>query len=464
MTNQLPDTAAAHQLAEYLDVFNQADGSALLAFFEQRVTPAAPDDRRPGLRPGEHAMAQWQSRALRELRVVSDEGARLAVIARSPLTDQWRRVTIEVDAGDSRRIRELRLEPVEAPEGARPVRLSDDDLARELAAWLEQLVAAGTFSGTVLLAKAGEPFFEAAHGLASLRFNVPNRIDTKFNLGSMNKMFTAVAIAQLAERGLLRYDVPIGEYLPEWPAEAANSVTIHHLLTHTSGIGDYFNERYFATHGTLRKVDDYLPLFRDDPLEFQPGERFRYSNAGFMLLGKIIEAVSGNDYFEHVRTTVYEPAGMFNTDAYEMDLPVPNLAIGYTQIGAGMRFVPGPWRSNHFLHVIKGGPAGGGFSTAHDLLSFDRALRGQKLLSPEATDLVTTGKVAAWDERDLYAYGFGDRRVDGQRIVGHGGGFAGINANLDMYLDSGYSVVVMSNYDPPAASQVAEWVRRRIGG
>jgi CubicO group peptidase (beta-lactamase class C family) len=337
---------------------------------------------------------------------------------------------------------------------------SDDELTAELGRYLDRLAASDVFSGAVLVAREGTPIFTRAYGLASKSFNVPNRLDTKFNLGSMNKMFTAVCIAQLEQRGLLRFDDPIGRFLPDYPGEARNKVTVHHLLTHTSGLGDFFNQRFEATRSSLRAVRDFLPLFVEDPLQFEPGSRWQYSNGGFMVLGAIVEAVSGQDYFEYVRRQVYEPACMSNTYAYEMDRPTPNLAIGYTHGNlAGPPDWKG-WRNNLFMHSVKGGPAGGGFSTVEDLLAFDLALREYRLLDAQRTETIQQGKEPTsfgLDER--YGYGFSDELVTGARITGHGGGFLGINGQLDMYRDRGYTVAVLANYDPPAAQRVASWLR-----
>jgi D-alanyl-D-alanine carboxypeptidase len=202
-------------------------------------------------------------------------------------------------------------------------------------------------------------------------------------------------------------------------------------------------------------VKDYFPLFVNELLKFDPGQKWDYSNSGFILLGAIIEKVSGQSYFDYVRENLYKPAGMTNTDCYEMDQDTPNLAIGYTRERASR-----PWKNNLYRHVVKGGPAGGGFSTAEDLLKFDIALRNHKLLSTKYTDLVLTGKVALpGSSTQKYAYGFGDDSRNGHRIVGHEGGFPGINSQLDIYLDLGYTVAVMSNYDPPAAARVADPLR-----
>ena len=238
-------------------------------------------------------------------------------------------------------------------------------------------MAADLFSGSVVVAHDGKPILSRAYGLASRAHDVPNRTNTKFNLGSMNKMFTGVAVAQLAEKGRLAFTDPIGKHLTDYPNKAvAEKVTLHHLLTHTSGVGDYFNDKYMeAAKDRFRTVQDFFPLFVDKPLEFEPGAKFRYSNAGFMILGAVIEKVSGQSYFDYVRDHVYQPAGMADTDAYEMDQDTPNLATGYRRTNLYGQPEVGPRRNNLFLHVFKGGPAGGGFSTAEDLIRFAAAPR-----------------------------------------------------------------------------------------
>jgi CubicO group peptidase (beta-lactamase class C family) len=250
----------------------------------------------------------------------------------------------------------------------------------------------------------------------------------------------------------------------------ADRVTIHHLLTHTSGLGRYFNPRFEAARSKLRAVMDYIPLFVEDPLAFEPGAGWRYSDAGFILLGAAIESITRQTYFEYVRNHVYQPAGMINTDAYEMDRPVPNRAIGYTFNGLDDRPNDGPRRNNLFMHVVKGSPAGGAFSTVEDLSRFSQALLGHHLLNPELTDLVLAGKVTLGEatlgtpEEKRYAYGFMVTLVEGKRIAGHSGTFPGVGARLDMYLDHGYTVVILSNYDPFITQAIGNRLREWIAG
>src|SRR5262249_5589595 len=154
------------------------------------------------------------------------------------------------------------------------------------------------------------------------------------------------------------------------------------LLSHTSGLGNFFNDKFeSASRLRFRTVKDFYALFVDDPLKFEPDAKFAYSNAGYIVLGAIIEKVSGQDYFDYTRKHIYTPAGMTDTDCYDVDADVPNLATGYTKRNAPS----GSLRTNTFLHVVKGGPPGGGYSTVEDLLKFDIALRNHRLLSAAST-------------------------------------------------------------------------------
>ena len=317
----------------------------------------------------------------------------------------------------------------------------DAEAAAELKAFLESLARDDEFSGAVLLARHGQIFFTGAYGEANKSFGVPNRVDTKFNLGSMNKMFTAVAIAQLAEAGKLSFDDPLARFLPNaLPRIDAQKVKIKHLLTHASGLGDYLftPEMDRLSKAKFRTVDDWMARVKDETLAFEPGTSSRYSNTGYLILGKIIEQVTGQSYFDYIRKSIYVPAGMLNTDSYEADKVVPNLSVGYMKVGnaAGAE-----WQSNLFEHVVKGGPAGGGYSTVADLLKFAVALQSGKLVGKRYVDLLTSPKPEL--NSPTYGYGF---EIMG-RVVGHGGAAPGISSNLLIYLDEGYVVAVLSNYD-----------------
>jgi len=338
-------------------------------------------------------------------------------------------------------------------------------LAKELDTYLEQATANDTFSGAVLVARNGQPIFKKAFGISNKGNGTMNNVDTKFDLGSMNKMFTAVAIAQLVERDKLSFTDTVGKLLPDYPnKQVAEKVTVHQLLTHTSGMGSYFNEKFQANLNNMKTVADYLPLFASDPLAFEPGSRWQYSNSGFTVLGLIIEKVSGQSYYEYVKEHIFKPAGMVNTDSFERDKDVPNLAIGYMRMNdRGMPDPSVPLRENTPVRPAKGSPAGGGYSTVEDMLKFSLALYGHKLLSQKYTEIVTAGKVESGGPGRKYAYGFGDNVIDGSHIVGHNGGGPGIGANFDIFPEIGYVAVILSNHSAPTMMSVVKKIRELIG-
>jgi D-alanyl-D-alanine carboxypeptidase len=331
----------------------------------------------------------------------------------------------------------------------------------EIGEYVAELAADGQFSGVVLLAQAGEPLLLEAYGQANRADGITNQVDTKFNLGSLDKMFTAVAILQLVEQGKLSLHDKVGTYLPNYAnSEVAETVTIHELLMHTSGMGNYFDSpRYLELHDQIRSVADYVPLFVGTPLLFQPGLQFAYSNSGFIVLGLIIEAATGQSYYDYVRENILEPSGMVNTGCYELDAQVPNLAIGYTNLNWDETEAD-QIHNNLSMMPMRGGPAGGGFSTAPDLLSFGNALLAHRLLSRESTELLLEGKVQV-AEGVQYAYGFFDRQIENYRVVGHGGGFPGICSLLNLYLDLGYTTVVLSNSDHDCLA-VDEFMKEKL--
>lgn len=334
-----------------------------------------------------------------------------------------------------------------------PAELSRDQLVAETRALFEREAASGRFSGTVLLAQGDEVLFSFACGEANKSFHVKNDLETRFNLGSMNKLFTSLAIAQLVEQGKLSYDDTLERFVDEsWlPREMSAKITIRHLLTHSSGLGSYFNDTYLKSSRELfRAVSDYKPLVQGERLQFAPGTSFSYSNTGMLLLGVVIEQVTGADYFEHIRTAIYAPAGMTRSDSYEMDQPVENLAIGYEPDPTSAQ----GFRANLYQHVIKGGPAGGGFSTAGDLHRFAQALLAGQLVSLSTLDEMWT------HQRGGHGLGFAVRDRP-QKIVGHSGGFPGISANLDLFPETGYVAVVLANYGG-IAGELSERLRALV--
>lgn len=369
----------------------------------------------------------------------------------------WRAFVMRFDEKNDSLISGLSFSIARTPSNVEEPALNEEQFLQNIKDLMEGLIQKNIFSGTFLIAKGDEILLTYVGGEASKRFHVPNNIDTKFNLGSMNKMFTATSIMQLVEKGRLSLDDPIGKYVDEsWlPAEITSKITIHHLLSHTSGLGSYFNDTYMkGSRELFRYVDDFKPLVRGEKPAFEPGKRFLYSNTGMLLLGVVIESVTGGNYFDYIRKNIYGPAGMTDSDSYEMDYPVENLAIGYSQD----RNSAYGWQNNLYKHVIKGGPAGGGFATVKDLHRFARAIQTGTLVSQESLEKMWTDHAG-----EFYGYGFSVEEGANGKVVGHGGGFDGINSNLDIYLDRGYIVAVMSNTDrgaSPIAQKVGQLLAR----
>jgi D-alanyl-D-alanine carboxypeptidase len=331
------------------------------------------------------------------------------------------------------------------------VPLEDEQLVAQIARLAETREEDDGFAGVVLVARGSDLLFERAYGWADRSARLPNTIETRFDIASLGKMFTGVAVAQLFERGLVSFDQPIRSYLPTtFPnAAIADVVTLHHLLTHTSGIPDLPDDQFNAPPSAL---NGYLPFFASVELEFVPGEKRAYSNAGFVLLGLIIESVSGLPYEEYVRKHLFEPLGMNSVAFRRMDTHAEPVAIGYTRENPG-----GEWRPNTGLIAESGGPHGGAFVTAADLVRFFTALRSGTVLKPETALLATTPRLGA-----SAAYGFGALPFDTDRLVGHSGGNVGSSADAYTYWRSGYTIVVLSNFDPPSSHEVAGAIRKLI--
>jgi D-alanyl-D-alanine carboxypeptidase len=306
-----------------------------------------------------------------------------------------------------------------------------------------QAVAAAEFSGVVLAARGEDVLFHRAFGLANREDGVPVRPDTRFNLGSINKALTTVAILRLAQEGRLRLDDPVGTHVRGLSDEIARKVTIRHLLQHRGGVGDYLSDPQFAASpARFRTVDALLGLMRDRPLDFEPGSGQRYSNSGYVLLGAVIESLTGRAYHDVIDEWVLKPSGMTSTSP---DGEVPNTALGYTRGAPGST---APLARSTFRPP--GTPAGGGYSTATDLHRFLLALASDRLLDQQHTDVMVNGFDAA------------TARGDRTGAYGIAGGAPGINAFAEVDLRTREVVVVLANLDPQAAVSLGASLVQRL--
>jgi CubicO group peptidase (beta-lactamase class C family) len=445
---QFPDTPAGHQTAAWLEAFNTGNRESYRDFLQKNFPSRLQNlDQEMGFREMAGGF---------ELRKVEESTpTKLVALVQERRSDQFGRLSLEVEAAEPHRIANLDLRAIARPAEFSLPHMSESELIAALRKNLEEDAATDRFAGSVLVAKSGKPVFAQAYGLADREHKAPNILKTRFRIGSMNKMFTATATLQLAQAGKLGLDDPLGKYLTDYPnKDIATKVTIKQLLTHTGGTGDIFGPEFEAHRLELRTLQDYVKLYGNRSPQFEPGSRWEYSNYGFVLLGLVIDKVSGQSYYDYIREHIYEPAGMTSSGSEPEDQAVEDRSIGYTKMGGGQ------WHPNTDTLPYRGTSAGGGYSTVEDLLRFANALQNHKLLNAEYTELLTTGKVDT--PRGRYGYGFGDQTINGTRCFGHGGGAPGMNGDLEICPGPGYVIAVLANIDPPAAGRVSDFIANRL--
>jgi D-alanyl-D-alanine carboxypeptidase len=444
---QTPDTPAGHQFAHWLEVFNRGQRDELEKFLKENE-PDARIDRQMEFRRMTGGF---------DLKKIEDSAPdKLTGIVKERDSDNLARFTLEVDPAPPHQFKEFGLELISpTPDSPAPARLSESSAIAALQTEIQKRTNEDRFAGAVMIAKGRMLVFSGAYGLADREHHIANRLETRFRIGSMNKMFTATAVLQLAQAGKLKLTDPIGKYLTDYPnKELAAKVTVHHLLTHTGGTGDIFGPDFEKNRLALRTLDNYVALYGKRPPEFEPGARFAYSNYGFILLGVLVEKVSGASYYDYVREHIFQPAGMTRTDSLPEEEKVEGRSVGYMHNGDR-------WQPNDDTLPVRGTSAGGGYSTVADLANFANAVMEHKLLNAEYTELLTTGKVAGRPGAK-YAYGFFDSSAGGVRWLGHGGGAPGMNGELKFSPGSGYIVAVLANLDPPAAQRIADFIAARL--
>jgi D-alanyl-D-alanine carboxypeptidase len=441
----IPSTPAGQYLAEWLAASNQADRGSVDNFnrdYHRQTT-----------------QQEWmkQRQALGDLAVVrfeKNEPNSISVLLGSSESDDLYRKTVDVSSSDNHKILGSMMTPIDRPPDLAIPRMTQPQALADLESRINTLVAADKFSGAVLIESHGRVVYQQQRGMADRVARAPITSKTKFRLGSANKMFTALAILQLVEKGRVALDATVGQYVPDYPnREVATKVTIRQLLTHTGGTGEIFTDQYYKDRGSLKTLTDYVSYFGKRPLEFQPGTKVDYSNFGYIILGYIVERVSGLSYYEYVSRHIFEPSGMIDTaSAPESDV-VPHRAIGYTTKN-------GQWVPADDTFPYRGTSAGGGYSTVADLLRFSHALTAFKLLGKEMVEKATHPQITG----EWYGYGFETHGVGPTHYFGHSGGAPGMNAEFRIYSESDTTVIILSNLDPPGASRLADRYALRMPG
>ncbi len=323
--------------------------------------------------------------------------------------------------------------PPAAPQGSAVPVMARVTLVRRLGALVDSLARAGQFSGVVSLMQRGTAVFERAYGEADRAAHTPNTLETAFNLGSINKLFTTIAVRQLAASGKLALDSTLARAWPDYPnRDVASRVTVRQILQHSSGITGNIFEVPGRSASQIRHNRQVLAAIANTPLAFVPGAREQYSNAGYVVLGGLVERVSGEDYYTYVQRHIFAPAGMTRSGHFANDSLPPRTAIGYTRGGPGAPSTAALSANGNILPG-RGTAAGGGYTTAGDLKRFLAALRKGAI-----ADGPPTG-------------------------IGIAGGSPGVNAVLEGEMPGEYDLIVLSNFDPPSAERIAQRVREWLG-
>lgn len=443
--------AAVRLVREWLHEMETADDAAYTQFIREHVTgfPGDPDQ-----------WLEFRHRArgtrLYSVRSATPDGVDLWLF--DPNMDSFVDASVKLQSSDDpKKIEITKLQLThEVPTGtAPPPTLQGPALMKAFSARAAHYAENGDFSGAVLLAKRGHVLFEKAYGFADREARKPNQLNTQFRFGSMGKMFTMIAIMQLVQDGKVDLSAPIGRYLKGYPnQDIATKVTVANLLTHTGGTGDIFGPDFDAHKASLRDLKDYVDLYGKRAPEFVSGSRWVYSNYGFILLGRIVEEVSGLTYDDYLQRYVFGPAAMHSTGNLPESERLPHRAVAYIGYGAKLK------RADSTLPV-RGTSAGGGYSTVGDFKRFVDAIVSHRLLRADTLQTLISGGIKTADG-EFHPYDFGATMEAEGRYIGHGGGAPGMNGELLHFLDSGYTIIVLANRDPPAADSIAMYTARRL--
>ena len=456
-STRLPDTPVGHLAGELIRHANEDSPVRITQWAPGVLSPSiASDDKTAFVTDLASATRDGGGLEVFDVRTDPHQPGLLEVAVKARRNAQAALFWLAADPAHPDRLAQAVLVPMDNPffadwpKGA----VSHAELGKQIHAVLDRLVRVSDFSGCVSVFDGGETIFDECRGLAERSFDVPVDHQTRFHIASVGKMFTAVAIAQLVEAGKLSWNDTLAKWVPEYPDQAtAKKITVWELLHHTAGLGDFMVPDYFEHAKRFVNPADYLGLIARQPKVGEPGNGLSYSNAGYILLGRVIENASGEAYFDYIQHHVFRPAQMASSGFDSEDEIVPGLAVGYYHDdGVFSR----TWKANWLQGVYKGSPAGGGYSTNADLLRFGSALHEGKLVKSTTLAEMFAGEIPAGP--GAIGAGIDDRLSHGRHIRGHQGGIEGTTSDLEMVWETGAAVAMTSNEGPSQHWLLAEQI------
>lgn len=460
---KLPDTAAGHLAGDLVQGINAGSTARIEQWTGKVLSTAMPqEDRKAFIDALSASIRDSGGVDIVDVQASPKQPDMLQLVVKARRNGHMGLFTLATDPKQSGLLAQALVMPMEDPAlyaGWRGQATTPASMGNLIHATLDKLAKSSDFSGCVTVADGDTTMFQECRGLADRTFGVPVDAQTKFHIGSIGKMFTAVAIAQLVEDGKLSWNDTLASRVPEYPDhDAASKITVWQLLHHTAGLGDFMVPEYFAHRESFIDPADYLQLIARQPRPGEPGKQWIYSNAGYVLLGRIIENVSHERYVDYIRQHIFTRAGMTASGFDRLDDVTPHLATGYYRPG----IFSSTWKADWVVLGIQGGPAGGGYSNNTDLLRFAAALRGGKLVKSKTLNRMFEDQTPAGPGG--YAAGFGDRLSQGKHIRGHAGGIEGTDANLQMIWGTGYAVALTSNQGPGEKWMLAEHIADLLAG
>ena len=441
---KLPDTPAAKLMSDWANLCRKPDLAQMIGWMGEHLSAEGAKRMSAQARAKDGYQLCADNGGLAVVDVANSDSQSIALTMRGVKTGSWFEMLLianaagELDRSGNR--------PALAPEKYLPKSLSDAVIASEIKRVVGDLSKADQFSGIVVVARGTKVIANVSGGYANRAEKTPITEASRFTLASMGKLFTAVAIGQLADQHKLKLDDTVGTFFPDYPNHTIrDKATIAMLLSHTSGMGDFLDKRTPAMMSKgVQRAAEFMPLYDADEPQFAPGSDRAYSNAGLALAGAIVEKVSGEDFPDYLGKHVFEPAHMLHSSANNIPHAVDGLVTPYT------REESSAWK---VAEGDIGSPAGGAISTAADLIRFAAALRDGSLISKGwLAEMATPRGPPA--PGGAYGYAMEIEDIYGETVVGHNGGFPGVSTRLYLVLGSPYTVVVLSNQDPPADAAV----------